>query len=217
MAQVYSVNAVGYVNLTLKNKYNLICNPLNGTNNNLNTIIPVAPEGAQALRFSTSGQTFSSIDTYIVVVDDPSLNGWYNASEQKTTNAFNPGEAFFLYNPGPQTTITFVGEVPQGTVLSNSIAPRYGFYSSIVPQSVGLDTISFPRVGGMQYTSWNPTSQAYQNTLTYVVVEDSPPDSGWYTAAEVKTDPTPAVGEGFLIYNPLLTASSWVRSFSVNN
>src|SRR5512139_1316589 len=41
-AQVYSVNAVGYVNVTIPAdgaKLALLANPLNGTNNQLNTIL----------------------------------------------------------------------------------------------------------------------------------------------------------------------------------
>src|SRR5437763_15367210 len=37
---VFSVNAVGYVNVTIKPGYNLICNPLNGSNNVISTVMP---------------------------------------------------------------------------------------------------------------------------------------------------------------------------------
>ena len=47
---VFSVNAVGYVNKTLAPGYNLIANPLNGTNNLLSTIIPTAPDGSAVIK-----------------------------------------------------------------------------------------------------------------------------------------------------------------------
>jgi hypothetical protein len=212
---VYSVNAVGYVNVTVTNGYNLICNPLNGTNNNLNTIIPVAPDNSQVLRWSGSGQSFSSVDTYFDL-GNPTDSGWYNAAFQKTTNSLNPGEAFFFRKPNAgSSTLTFVGEVPQGN-LTNQIGTLYGFYSSIVPQSAGLTTMGFPGRNGMQYSRWNAGSQGYVGTLTYFDL-GNPADNGWYDAGFNKVDPTPAVGEGFLILNPVANgAQSWGRTFSVN-
>jgi hypothetical protein len=209
---VYSVNAVGYVNITVTNGYNLICNPLNGTNNNLNTIIPVAPDNSTVLRWSKGGQTFSSVDTYF---DLPPNSGWYNAQFQLTTNSVSPGEAFFFRKPNAGTsTLTFVGEVPQGN-LTNQIGTLYGFYSSIVPQSAGLTTMGFPGRNGMQFSRWSPGAQGYVGLLTYF---DLPaPDNGWYDAQFNKVDPTPAVGEGFLLLNPVANGpQSWGRTFSVN-
>lgn len=216
MAQtVYSVNAVGYVNLIVKNGYNLISNPLNGTNNNLNTILPVAPADSLVLRWSKTAQSFSSVDTYFVL-GDPALDGWYTPGEVKTTNAFNPGEAFFFKNSsGADATLTFVGEVPQGASLPNPITPLYGFYSSVVPRVAGFSTTGFPGRADMQYISWDPVVQRYVNTLTYFDLGG--PDSGWYTAGEVKVDPAPGVGQGFLLYSkPADGTLAWTQTFSVN-
>ncbi|HWN94592.1 MAG TPA: hypothetical protein VNT99_06150, partial [Methylomirabilota bacterium] len=82
---VYSVNAVGYVNIVVTNGYNLITNPLNGTNNNINTIIPVAPQDSIVLRWSNQNQNFASADTYFDL-GDPALNGWYDGAFNKSTN-----------------------------------------------------------------------------------------------------------------------------------
>ena len=212
---VYSVNAVGYVNVTVTNGYNLICNPLNGTNNNINTIIPVASDGSTVLRWGNTGQSFVSVDTYFNL-GDPAQDGWYNASFAKSTNIIAPGEAFFFKRAGAGTgTLTFVGEVPQGN-LTNRIGTLYGFYSSIVPQSAGLSTIGFPGRNGMTYTAWSPGGQRYVGLLTYFDLGD-PAQNGWYDASFNKVDPTPAVGQGFLIFNPAANGVQfWGRTFSVN-
>lgn len=212
MAQsVFSVNAVGYVNVSLRAGYNLISNPLNGTNNNINTIIPVAPGDTVAFRWNTASQSFSQADTYFDV-GDPALNGWYDGAANKSSTVINPGEGFFLQSP-TATTITFVGDVPQGQ-LTNSIPSNYSFRSSIVPQSVGLLSVGFPGVSDMIYQTWNPVAQGYSQALTYFNVGD-PALNGFYDGAGNKVDPTPGVAEGFLIFNPG-PALSWGRTFSVN-
>src|SRR5215472_170391 len=62
MAQsnVYSLNVVGYVNYPFTAfNYTLINNPLDNTNNDLNTIIPTAPDGSTVALWSTALQDFS--------------------------------------------------------------------------------------------------------------------------------------------------------------
>src|SRR6267378_4268086 len=62
MAQsnVYSLNVVGYVNKPFKNGlYTLVSNPLNGTNNTLNTILPNAPNFSKINLWDTALQDFS--------------------------------------------------------------------------------------------------------------------------------------------------------------
>jgi hypothetical protein len=208
---VYSVNAVGYVNVGLVAGFNLIANPLNGTNNNLNTIIPVALGDSLAFRWNAAAQGFAQADTYFDV-NDPLLNGWYDGGTGlKTTTTIAPGEGFFISSPG-STTITFVGEVPQGN-LTNPVPALFSFKSSVVPQSVGIVSVGFPGVNDMLYYSWNPAAQGYNQALTYFDVND-PAVNGFYDGA-TKVDPTPAVGQGFLIYNPG-PQLSWGRTFSVN-
>jgi len=214
MAQsVFSVNAVGYVNVPLVHGYNLVANPLNGTNNLLSTIIPVAPDGTILYHFNRATQTYFQADTYFNF--DPPDAGWYDGSFAPSTTVLAPGEGFFLKIPGANTNITFVGDVPQGG-LTNTLVHNYGFYSSIVPQAGTLTSLGFPTgaaADGMSYYSWNPVSQTYNQALTYFNFD--PPDQGWYNSSFVPTEPSPAVGEGFLLLNPQ-PPTSWGRLFSVN-
>jgi hypothetical protein len=201
--QVYSVNAVGYVNVTLVSGYNLIANPLNGTNNNINTIIPVAPDNSIAFGWDAGLQQFAQADNYFLG------SGWLDGNFQPSATILSPGRAFFFQNNGAATTITFVGEVPQGS-LTNSINANYGFYSSIVPQSAPLTSgLGFPAVDNMIYNGWNKVTQQYADAYNRL-------DGVWYDKDFNAVEPTPAVAEGFLITNPggLI---NWTRTFSVNN
>jgi hypothetical protein len=61
--QVYSVNIVGYVNITIPaGKQAILNNPLNGTNNNVNTIIPlpnnVGHAGSAIFRYNSAALSF---------------------------------------------------------------------------------------------------------------------------------------------------------------
>src|SRR5688572_23815862 len=105
---VYSVNAVGYVNKSLVAGYTLISNPLNGTNNLLSTILPVVADGTFILKWNAASQTFS----------DPSQ--YYDGLGWLPDATLNPGEGAFINAPAA-TTVTFVGEVPQGN-LTNQIS-----------------------------------------------------------------------------------------------
>jgi hypothetical protein len=187
---VYSVNAVGYVTKNLVPSYNLLANPLNGTNNNLNTIIPVCNEDSFILRWDPNLQTFSDPANYIGGAWDPNLT-------------LNPGEGFFLFNAANATNITFVGEVPQGN-LTNRISANYSLISHIVPQSIGLSAagVSFPPAEDDFILFWLPALQTYSDPYNYI-------GGAW------DPEPIPAVGEAFF-YNTTAGARNWVRGFSVN-
>jgi len=211
---VYSVNAVGYVNVTLLPGFNLISVPLNGTNNAINTVIPVAPNNAIISRWSVANQGFLPSDTYFEIAPGDPANGWYDAGFNLSSTVINPGEGFFIQNPGSSSTITFVGEVPQGS-LSNPIGANFGFYSSIVPQSADLLSIGFPGVNNLTYTTWDANAQGYGSTLTYFEIAPGDPANGFYDGGFNLTPATPAVAQGFLIFNPG-AGVNWNRTFSVN-
>lgn len=199
---VYSVNSVGYVNVTLVNGYNLLNNPLNGTNNQISTILPSVPDGSALLKWNSSAQQFAQADTYLGGV-------WYDGDFNPSTTTLNPGEGFFLQNnSGASATITFVGEVPQGS-LTNRIFANYGFYGSIVPRSATLTALSFPGSEGMAYNSWDKAAQSYAPAYSFL-------SGAWFDGDFNQVDPVPAVAEGFLVTNPN-AAADWTQNFSVNN
>jgi len=209
-AQVYSVNAVGYVNKTILAGYNLIANPLNGSNNAVSTIIPAAslPDDTQLLTWNAGIQDFNQADFV-------AGGQWYDQLGNPSLTQVPPGRAFFVQLPtgSPSKTLTFVGEVAQGN-LTNAIAHNFDFVASIVPQSAGLSTIGFPGVPDMTYQTFNTALGDYDQAYQYVGVQPGYA-SGWADPGGNPADPTPAAAQGFLLYNPG-TAVKWTRAFSVN-
>jgi hypothetical protein len=206
MAQVYSVNAVGYINLTLRPGFNLVANQLNRTpNNSANTVITggLDPE-SQLLKYINNPPSY----------DLEFWDGTKFVEADGTTPGnliINPGEGFFLFNSGAaNATVTLVGEVPQGAT-SVPIPSNFSAISSVVPQALPLTAANgFPQTAEAQYISFNATTQNYDN----IVFNNG---GAWVLAdgVTIAPTPTPAVGQGFFYFNPE-GPTTWNRTFSVN-
>jgi hypothetical protein len=197
-AQVYSVNAVGYVNLALPSGYSIIANPLNGTNNLLSTVLPNVPNNTAIYRFNPATQSFLDANVFFV---DAGVGIWF------PDGPLPPGEGAFIQLPSA-STLTFVGEVPQGNLV-NPIPSNFSLRSSIVPQAGGLSSaLAYTAADGDTVYQWDRTNQQYAPGLSYFV------DAGvgvWFPS-----EPNIAVGEGFFIQNTG-AARNWTRTFNVNN
>jgi hypothetical protein len=204
MAQVYSVNAVGYINLTMRPGFNLVANQLNRTpNNSLNNVLTGVPLESQVLKFD------NALNNYIVEVFDGT--SWITLEGNPGTLTVNPGSGLFFFNPDvANITVTLVGEVPQGTGLTVPLPPNFSLISSIVPQSIALTAANgFPQILEAQFLSFNATTQNYDEAL----INDG---TQWITLLGAPAPaPTPAVGQGFFFFNPG-DAANWTRNFSVN-
>jgi hypothetical protein len=194
MAQVYSVNAVGYVNLSIPHgpsgtTFAIASNPLNGSNNLLSTIIPAPPDFTTVYLYRSG--TFA-IHTFL-------FGSW------DSDDTIPPGEGFFLAidssAPNP-TVITFVGEVPQGS-LSNPLPPGFSLRASQVPQEGLIQTDL-----GLPPGDFDEVYQFDVPTQNYVI-------STFLFGSWGPSEPTIKVAEGFW-YNNASAAKSWDRNFSVN-
>lgn len=205
MAQVYSVNAVGYVNKTFPNGgLALVSNPLNGTNNLLNTILPNVPSDTLMFRFN--GSSYNDAEFFV----DPAT-GWLDGGGNPSTTVLKPGEGFFLvFPPGSgSVTITFVGEVPQGN-LTNAIPAGFSIRAHQVPQQVGLSATGFPADPDDILYFWNYAGQGWKDAVQYLG------GGSWVDTGTGNTfDPAPAVAEGFFVGKA--NSGNWTRNFSVNN
>jgi len=217
MAQVYSVNAVGYVNITVNaNAYRIISNPLNGTNNSVNTILPLPQDGtydgASIYRFNPDNQQYRDTIQFL------SGLGWLSAEDPDPT--INPGEGFFLQNVAAQPmNLTFVGEVPAGT-LNNPLPPanQYSIRSSVVPKAGRLGfvgqagTLEFPAEDGDALYVFNHGTQQYDDTWQFLT------GLGWLSASDPNTDgPQLDPGNGLFIQKgSSATINNWQQTFSVN-
>lgn len=189
MAQsVFSVNAVGYVNVDVPAGFSMIANPLDaGTGNNtVAKLLASVPDGTTVYQFVNGGFTVNTLD----------LGEWVAPNA-----VLAPGGGAFIRSPSA-TKITFVGEVMQGN-LSNPIAAGFSIMSSQVPQSGKLDTdLKFPAADGDTIYRFDNAAKSYvSHTLDF---------GEWSNGT-----PVPRVGESFFVKAG--KAGAWTRTFSVNN
>jgi hypothetical protein len=192
LAQVYSVNAVGYVNVNLDAGLNLICNPLKNTaGNQLNNVLPLTDPDVGTTVWTYNGAAFVS-STYL-----GTTIGW------TPNNIVAPGQGIFI-SINAAKTVTFVGEVPQLADSNLPLTAGLSLISSPVPQALALDAMAFPAgVGDTVYFYRGAAGAKAYASSTFL---GSP--IGWTPAA------VPAVGEGF--WASLAAAATWTRNFNVN-
>lgn len=206
MAQnVYSLNVVGYINLSFTNGYNLIANQLDVdgtlTNNTLSTVFPTnLPNLTKVSVFNPATASFNS-STWSA----SGLKWSGTAAAQALVNAgLAPGAGAFVFIPAAATLpqgITLVGNVVQGT--------------HVLPIQLGLQNVSFvaPISGGIQ------TVLGYSPTKLDKVQQFSPASQSYVsrtwsgTAWSGGVEPTLAVGESVFINSK--AATNWSQTFTV--
>lgn len=189
-AQVYSVNAVGYINVSVPARsFVLMANQLNAGGNTVAEVLPAVPEGTIVFKYSQAGGFGANSFEF---------GEWANAAQ-----VVGPGEGFFIQNnSAAAVTVTLVGEVPQGA-LSTALANGLNLVSSKVPQAGKLVAdLKFPAVEGDVIFQWNATSQSYAAANGF--------EFGEWAGGE----PNIAVAEGFFVQKN--GAGTWSRDFSVN-
>lgn len=189
LAQVYSVNAVGYINLSIPVGFSMIANQLDkgaGNNTVANIFGATTPEGTTLYKYNGTSYDINTFE----------FGEWGTPAM-----TLNPGEGAFI-KTGTAFTVTLVGEVPQGT-LNNAIPTGFSIRSSIVPQSAALNTMGYVADEGDTVYRWANATGSY-SIATYEFGE-------WPGGAA----PAPAVGEAFFLKTS--TAKTWTRTFSVNN
>jgi hypothetical protein len=195
MAQnVYSLNVVGYINITVGAGYTLCANQLNNGTNGINQVLANPPENASVL-------TFANHD----YVQDLAVGGaWYDALANASTTALPPGKGFF-YNAPAAATLTLVGEVPQGAT-SIALPAGYSLIGTYTPQALELSaTNGFPMVDNTTYLKFDTTIHDY---VSYLVV-----GGAWYDALANPVTVIPPIGSGYFINAPAATA--WNYNFTV--
>jgi len=186
---VYSANVVGYINVAIPaNQYVLIANQLNTTNNTIASVLAGVPDGAQFQKYSGGYTAF----TY-----DELTPGWLPDGNA----TLNPGEGGFFRSP-VATTLTFVGEVMQGSLTNTLPAGSYVVRSSMVPQAATPTVLGVPADDG-------DTLQTYSAGFTAYTYDELTP--GW-----LPSEPTIGLGQGFFYKKSSLgTKTLWVRNFTV--
>jgi hypothetical protein len=184
---VYSVNSVGYVNLTFPVGFSIVTNPLDTADNTVGSLLPTGslPNFSTISKWNGAGFTINTLTP----------GGWTDP-----TMTLNPGEGAFV-NVSAETTVTFVGEVMQGD-LQNSLTAGFNLVGSMVPQAGTTTELALDAALANFSTVLQWTGSGYD-------IKTKTP-AGWSPAAA-----TLAVGEGFFVNTAADT--SWDRTFSVNN
>jgi hypothetical protein len=204
MAQVYSVNIVGYINLTVPKGFSIIGNQLNATpDNTLPSVLPAPPENTTIYKFNGTGFASSNFSA-----DNPT-GGWF-----PNTMTLAPGEAAFISidpSVAPSgATLTLVGEVK---LLSDVSVPNgFSMISSALPMSDTLENLGFPTREGDYVYFFDPTLAGGKGGFKSSNYSADNPTGGWFPFV-----PTPAVGQGFYVSGDagIGPARTWHRSFVV--
>jgi hypothetical protein len=227
MAQtnVYSLNAVGYINLTVYPGLNIITCPLiTSPNNTIGTVLNNsngALTGSQVFFYSTAnGYTTGGTDTAkgvgTLFTQTTNADGWANAG----TNVLAPGIACWFENNGSSNlTLTFVGTVPTGPI-TNVLVSGLNLVGSVVPMSGDLVTNSISaltnyNIGDQIYT-YTPTNPAASQYSTFTSASGIFAGHGYSNQWTSAGDPIVTnVGQGFWYDNNKGVTVNWVENYSV--
>jgi hypothetical protein len=226
MAQtnVYSLNAVGYINVTAYPGFTIIADQLIGaTNNQIVNLFPNGPGSATVGAYDGLTIYKFSGGTYTSDVGDSQLGQGNTGWDFGGVITLNPGEAAWINNPrGTNVNLTFVGTVPTGPLSLTINGPnKFNLISSIVPQSgdlitnMGLtnfnvgDTVyvfNYNAAGTVgSYTTYSSDTAGFGAPGSYLLEWDAP------------GDPQVNVGQGFWYHTGVSGAGfTWTRNFSVN-
>jgi hypothetical protein len=189
-----SVNAVGYINISVEPGANLIANPLRAEDMRISALFSLStlPHGTKIYKFDG--------EKYKVAIFYAALGTF--SPEGAGDETLVPGEGAFIVNPTTQPfTVTFVGEILQGN-LTNPIPSGLSLRSSMVPWEATLEQLGFvPRAIDQVYL-FNSATQSFE-TRTFI------PGMGWQPALRKIR-----VGEAFFIRTS--EPRDWVQVFFVD-
>ena len=191
LAQVYSLNVVGYYNVTVPSGFYFAANQLKAGNNTIKEVLPpsAALGGCTVMKYVPAPGLFQEN-----VTDG---TDWFdNATGNPTssTTILAPGTSFFFNNSGAAFTQTFVGEVTQGA-LSTAINAGLNAIASVTPQQLDLSGNGFPQDAALKLYFHDNASGLY----SFFVTDGS---GTWFNDATGNpTVLTPAVGQGWFAEN----------------
>jgi len=245
MAQtnVYSLNAVGYVNVTLAPGYNqLTCPLIASPDNTVGTVLNNGNGTAGPYTGPLTGDTvqFYNPSTGLYSADQAeavggrggtaNIDGWANNG----TNVLAPGIACWFDNVASSNiTITFVGTVPTGS-LTNTLVQGYNLVGSILPTSGDVCSNSLMTLTNYNFGDvvlvYNPAALGY-STFQSAKGARGTGGFGYLQSSNAGIDPNAPhggdwnapgdpivsnVGEGFWYQNTGTTSVQWVENYSVS-
>ena len=215
MAQnVYSLNVVGYVNVTLpSHKFAAVANPLDasmgGTITTGNDITNLFNLGTAPLLAggSTIAQFVSSLNNYSASISYVALTKKWGSNF-----AMPPGKAALFFNNGAaDTVVTFTGQVPQGPYNAGTLnSHQFSLVGSPIPIGGNITNsttvVGLVPSGGDTVATFSSAANNWNTSASYVALTKK-----WGTTASSTID----VGQGFLYFNNGASANNWVSNFTV--
>lgn len=200
-AQVYSLNVVGYVNVSLQaNKMHFLSVPLlpNGGDFNItNTVV------------LDSSQMFANIYQW------DAINGKWNdtipswtGTAWDTPMVISNGVGFFIASQAA-STLTFVGDVPQGAI-AYTVPAGLSTLANKVPESVNFPGAT---IGGLfdNIFTWDQAAQKWSDAVWSYNGTSWDNGVAGHSVDGPLLNPTDA-----LFYQNVNTAFSFTRNFTVN-
>jgi hypothetical protein len=223
---VYSVNAVGYINVSISTGFNIITCPLqcfNSTGAADNSVSNILNNYGGTLTGSTvefyipgSGYSIDSAVNPAQKHPVEPIQGWANLG----TNQMNPGVGLWFQSPS-NYTLTFVGQVPQGS-LTNMLQSSLNLVGSAVPVSGDIITNSISALTnyniGDAFEMYDPVD-GYSGGIggIYNVASSKHiPGTGYMNDFSPGDPITYYVSQGFWYVNSTGTPITWVENFSIN-
>jgi hypothetical protein len=215
MAQnVYSVNVVGYVNVTLPTgQFTAVANPLDAS---MGGTVANGNDMTNLFNINTTAglANGSYIATFNSVLNDYDSSISYVSLTKKWGGNFSmpPGVGALFYNAGgSDAVVTFVGQVEQGTYNVGTLgSQQFTLVGSPVP--IGGDITNSTTVVGLV-----PSNGDYVQTFNSAA-NDYNSASSWVQLTKkwgAGPSSTIAPGQAFLYYNAAGSANSWVSNFTV--
>jgi len=204
---LYSENVVGYVNVPIQHGFQILGNPLNAPDNTVNGLFSGGSnglyngpwEGVSIYTWSGFGFLTDHLDSYGA--------GWPNPYL-----LLNPGTGFFVSNPGPTFTNTFVGTVVQGGA-TNTIPNHFSLQSSTWPVGTNVVQLGLNAGSGDTIYTWGGSGFLTYHLDSYGAGWGSPPPPA--PQADPVNGPVIGIGQGFFYNNIQGAPFNWVQNFTV--
>jgi hypothetical protein len=213
MAQnVYSLNVVGYVNVTLPaGKFMCIANPLDATmggtvtgGNNITNLFPAAPNGATIQPFNSANAQWGASASF--GVGKSGVGVWTGPFDMP------PGKGVMFRNPSTTNmVVTFVGQVQQGTSIPVATLGQNQFTLVGSPIPIGGDLtnsiVGLTAHNGDTLSTFNSTTAQWASPTAGFAVGKSGVGV-WSPMLQI------APGAGFL-YRNANPVNTWTCNFTV--
>jgi len=187
-SNLYSANVVGFYNIPLAaNQKIMLGNQLHTPNDTLGGVIPNPPPLSRFFKFNAGFTSYQFDDVDLAWTPTPNVS-------------LAPGEGGFFISP-VQTTLTFIGEVLQGSLTNTLPYLTKVIRTSMVPQAGRVSTdLGLPA---------GPNDQLFPFPGGYTAFQFDDVDLAW-----TPNEPRLAVGEAFF-YIRAGNSTNWIRNFTV--